>query len=50
MGEEHLTAVLLDRLTHRTHILEFLGESLRFRQRLQQSEQRGKEEGQGEGK
>lgn len=35
MGEEHLTAALLDRLTHRAHILEFLGESFRFRQRLQ---------------
>ncbi len=38
MGEEHLTAALLDRLTHRAHILEFLGESFRFRQRLQQAE------------
>jgi len=47
MGEEHLTAALLDRLTHRAHILEFLGESFRFRQRLRQSEQRG-EEGQNE--
>jgi DNA replication protein DnaC len=27
---------LLDRLTHRAHILEFVGESYRFRQRLQQ--------------
>ncbi len=43
MGEEHLTAALLDRLTHRAHILEFLGESFRFRQRLKQDEQRGKE-------
>lgn len=34
-------------LTHRAHILEFLGESFRFRQRLQQSEQRGKTERQG---
>lgn len=41
MGEEHLTAALLDRLTHRAHILEFLGESFRFRQRLQQAEQQG---------
>jgi DNA replication protein DnaC len=41
MGEEHLTAALLDRLTHRAHILEFLGESFRFRQRLRQNEQRG---------
>lgn len=43
MGEEHLTAALLDRLTHRAHILEFLGESFRFRQQLRQSEQRGEE-------
>jgi hypothetical protein len=48
MGEEHLTAALLDRLTHRAHILEFLGESFRFRQRLQQSEQRATTEQQGE--
>ena len=41
MGEEHLTAALLDRLTHRAHILEFLGESFRFRQRLQQAERVG---------
>ncbi len=41
MGEEHLTAALLDRLTHRAHILEFLGESFRFRQRLQQAQRQG---------
>lgn len=35
-GDERLTAALLDRLTHRAHILEFVGESYRFRQRLQQ--------------
>jgi len=34
-GNEQLTAALLDRLTHRAHILEFIGESFRFRQRLQ---------------
>ena len=34
-GNERLTAALLDRLTHRAHILEFLGESHRFRQRMQ---------------
>jgi DNA replication protein DnaC len=34
-GDERLTAALLDRLTHRAHILEFLGESHRFRQRMQ---------------
>ena len=35
-GSEKLTLALLDRLTHRAHILEFVGESYRFRQRLQQ--------------
>jgi len=34
-GDERLTAALLDRLTHRAHILEFAGESYRFRQRMQ---------------
>jgi len=34
-GDERLTAALLDRLTHRAHILEFTGESYRFRQRMQ---------------
>jgi DNA replication protein DnaC len=43
LGEEHLTAALLDRLTHRAHILEFLGESFRFRQRLQQAERAGQQ-------
>lgn len=33
-GDERLTAALLDRLTHRAHILEFVGESYRFRQRM----------------
>lgn len=33
-GEERLTAALLDRLTHRAYILEFTGESFRFRQRM----------------
>lgn len=36
-GDERLTAALLDRLTHRAHILEFTGESYRFRQRAQLS-------------
>ena len=35
-GDENLTAALLDRLTHKAHILEFVGESYRFRQRMQQ--------------
>jgi len=34
LGDERLTAALIDRLTHRGHILEFIGESYRFRQRL----------------
>jgi DNA replication protein DnaC len=34
-GDESLTAALLDRLTHKAHILEFVGESYRFRQRMQ---------------
>jgi len=38
-GSEQLTAALLDRLTHKAHILEFIGESFRFRQRMQQQEQ-----------
>jgi DNA replication protein DnaC len=37
-GGEQLTAALLDRLTHKAHILEFIGESFRFRQRMQQQE------------
>lgn len=38
-GDERLTAALLDRLTHRAHILEFVGESYRFRQRLERQAQ-----------
>ena len=34
-GSDRLTGALLDRLTHRAHILEFVGESFRFRQRMQ---------------
>lgn len=34
-----MTAALLDRLTHKSHILEFVGESYRFRQRLLLEEQ-----------
>jgi len=33
-GNERLTAALLDRLTHHAHILELLGDSFRFRQRM----------------
>jgi DNA replication protein DnaC len=34
-GDERLTAALLDRLTHKAHILSFVGESHRLRQRSQ---------------
>ena len=34
-GDPRMTSALLDRLTHRCHILEFAGESYRFRQSLQ---------------
>lgn len=37
-GDERMTAALLDRLTHKGHILEFVGDSYRFRQRLCQAE------------
>lgn len=37
-GDERLTVALLDRLTHRAHIIEFVGESYRFRERRQQQE------------
>lgn len=33
-GDERLAAALLDRLTHRAHILEFVGTSYRFREQL----------------
>jgi DNA replication protein DnaC len=39
LGDERMTAALLDRLTHKAHILEFVGESYRFRQRLAQAVQ-----------
>ena len=38
-GDEIMTTALLDRLTHKAHILEFLGESYRFRQRMRMEEQ-----------
>ena len=34
-GDEMLTVALLDRLTHKAHIVEFVSESYRFRQRRQ---------------
>ena len=35
-GDERLTAALLDRLTHHAHMIEMLGESYRFQQRMSQ--------------
>jgi len=43
-GDEQLTGALLDRLTHHAHILEFIGESYRFRERMQREAQ-GESEG-----
>jgi DNA replication protein DnaC len=37
-GDERLTVALLDRLTHRANILEFIGDSFRFRERMQRSQ------------
>ena len=37
-GNETMTTALLDRLTGKGHILECIGESYRFRQRLLQTE------------
>lgn len=38
-GDDRLTAALLDRLTHHAHIIELVGESYRFRQRMQKEVQ-----------
>lgn len=37
-GDERLTVALLDRLTHKAHIVEFVGDSYRFRQRRHRQE------------
>ena len=42
MGSERLTGALLDRLTHRVHILEANGESYRLRQSRQRLKRRTK--------
>jgi DNA replication protein DnaC len=39
-GDERLTAALLDRLAHRAHILEFVGESYRFRERVERESEK----------
>jgi len=41
LGDERLTSGLLDRLTFRSHILEFVGESYRFRQQMVFEEEGG---------
>jgi DNA replication protein DnaC len=38
-GDNIMTTVLLDRLTSKGHIIEFIGESYRFRQRMRMEEQ-----------
>jgi DNA replication protein DnaC len=40
-GDEKMTAALLDRLTHRSHILLMNGPSFRFRQSMKQKEEDG---------
>ncbi len=42
-GDERMSAALLDRLTHRSTILEFVGTSYRFRQQLQHQNPLGEE-------
>jgi DNA replication protein DnaC len=37
-GDERLTGALLDRLTHRCHVLEFNGDSYRFKESLHTQE------------
>lgn len=37
-GNERMTAAFLDRLTYKSHILEFVGDSYRFRQRIEQED------------
>jgi DNA replication protein DnaC len=47
-GDERLTTALLDRLTHKAHILEFAGtESYRFRERMQREAREDTQKGRG---
>ena len=39
LGDERLAMALIDRLTHHAHIIELIGESFRFRQRMQRENQ-----------
>lgn len=41
LGDEHMTAALLDRLTHNAHILNINGESFRFKQALAKQTENG---------
>lgn len=47
-GDEKLAAALLDRLTHRAHIIEFVGTSYRFREQLSLGQGREGEKEKGE--
>ncbi len=42
-GDERLTGALLDRLTHRCHILQFQGESYRFKESQRRLKKKGEE-------
>jgi DNA replication protein DnaC len=42
-GDEQLTGALLDRITHHAHILEFVGESYRFRERMEREQKKAQE-------
>jgi DNA replication protein DnaC len=44
-GDERLTGALLDRFTHHCHILEFNGDSYRFKESLRRQESVGRESG-----
>jgi DNA replication protein DnaC len=50
MGNERLTGALLDRLTHKVHILEANGESYRLRDSKKRLKQRAKKRGEGKGR
>jgi hypothetical protein len=43
-GDEIMTTAFLDRITHKAHILEVVGESYRYRHRLQQGKAEGARE------
>ena len=40
-GDERLTGALLDRFTHHCHILEFNGDSYRFKESLRRRQENG---------